>query len=44
LEPYDVVEVTEARLGWAARQFRVRSIDEKYDRGLLTQKVWLGEV
>lgn len=44
LEPYDVVEVTEGRLGWAARRFRVREIVEKYDRGLLTQKVWLGEV
>lgn len=44
LELYDVVAVTEPRLGWAARQFRVRAMTERYDRGRLTQKVWLGEV
>lgn len=43
LELYDIVEVTEARLGWSARAFRVRRIDERYDRGLLTQRVYLGD-
>jgi hypothetical protein len=44
LELYDIVEVTEPRLGWAAQRFRVREIVEKYARGRLTQKVMLGEV
>lgn len=44
LEIYDVVEVTKPLLGWNAKQFRVRRIDERWDRGLLTQTVYLGEV
>jgi hypothetical protein len=43
LELYDRVEVTEPLLGWAARVFRVRRIVEKYDRGRLTQVVYLGD-
>ena len=48
LELYDVVEVTEPRLGWGTtgspRRFRVRGIEERYDRGRLRQRVWLGEI
>jgi hypothetical protein len=44
VELYDVVEVTEARMGWVARAFRVRAIDEVYDRGRLRQTLTLGEV
>ena len=44
LELYDVVTVTEALLGWAAKSFRVRRIAEVYDRGRLTQTVYLGDV
>jgi hypothetical protein len=44
LEVYDVVTVTEPRLGWSARQLRVRGIREEYDKGKLTQVVYLGEV
>lgn len=44
VELYDVVEVTEARMGWTARTFRVRAIDEVYDRGRLRQTLTLGEV
>jgi hypothetical protein len=43
LELYDMVEVTETRLGWEARPFRVRRITEVWDRGRLTQRVWLGD-
>ncbi len=42
LELYDVVSVTEPLLGWAAKTFRVRRIEEKWDRGRLTQKLTLG--
>jgi hypothetical protein len=44
LEVYDKVEVTEALLGWSAKQFRVRRIDERWERGRLTQTVYLGDV
>jgi hypothetical protein len=44
LEIYDVVEVTEPLLGWSAKHFRVRRIDERWDRGRLTQTVYLGDV
>jgi hypothetical protein len=43
LELYDMVEVTEPLLGWEAQHFRVRRIDERWERGCLTQTVWLGE-
>lgn len=43
LELYDIVQVTEPLLGWAAQTFRVRRIAEVWDRGRLTQVVWLGE-
>jgi hypothetical protein len=43
LEVYDRVQVTEARLGWDARPFRVRRIAEVWERGRLTQTVWLGD-
>jgi hypothetical protein len=43
LELHDVVEVTEPLLGWSAKQFRVRRITEKYERGRLTQVVYLGD-
>ena len=42
LELYDMVQVTEPLLGWAAKAFRVRRIAEVWDRGRLTQTVWLG--
>lgn len=42
LELYDVVEVTEPALGWSAKQFRVRRVQERWDRGQLTQRVWMG--
>jgi hypothetical protein len=42
LELFDVVAVTEARLGWSGRQFRVRRIHERWEKGLLTQRVWMG--
>jgi hypothetical protein len=44
LEVHDVVEVTEARLGWVARQLRVRAIRESYGQGRLVQRVELGEI
>ena len=44
LEVLDVVEVTEPVLGWDGRQFRVRRIEERWERGRLWQKLWLGEV
>jgi hypothetical protein len=44
LEVYDVVAVTEVRLGWAAKQFRVRRIDERWKQGRLWQVVYLGSV
>lgn len=43
LEVYNVVEVTEPLLGWSARAFRVRRIAERYERGRLTQTVYLGD-
>jgi hypothetical protein len=43
LEIYDKVQVTEALLGWSAKEFRVRRIAEVWDRGRLTQTVWLGD-
>jgi hypothetical protein len=42
LELYDVVEVTDAALGWTARRFRVRRIVERWDRGRLLQTLYLG--
>ncbi|MEX1020681.1 MAG: hypothetical protein WDZ49_13535 [Litorilinea sp.] len=42
LELYDKVAVTVAALGWSAREFRVRRIHERWDRGRLTQRVWMG--
>lgn len=42
LELYDIVEVTEPKLGWSAKQFRVRRIQERWERGRLTQRVWMG--
>jgi hypothetical protein len=42
LELHDVVEVTEPRLDWNARQFRVRRIQERWEKGKLTQRVWMG--
>jgi hypothetical protein len=42
LELYDVVEVTEAKLGWSNRPFRVRRIREVWERGRLTQTLYLG--
>jgi hypothetical protein len=44
LELYDVIEVDEARLGWSDRQFRVRAIVERWERGWLTQEIFCGEV
>ena len=43
LEVYDWVEVTEPLLSWSAREFRVRRIAERYERGRLTQTVYLGD-
>lgn len=43
LERYDVVEVTEPRLGWDAQRFRVRDIIEEWETGSLTQTLELGE-
>jgi hypothetical protein len=47
LELYDRVEVTEARLGWgpegSPRQFRVRRIVERWEKGQLWQTVYLGD-
>ncbi len=43
LELYDRVEVTEPLLGWSAKSFRVRRIDERYDRGRLWQVIYLGD-
>lgn len=42
LELYDVVEVTADHLSWTAEEFRVRRILERWDRGRLTQTVFLG--
>jgi hypothetical protein len=42
LELYDIVEVTDATLGWTARRFRVRRILERWDRGRLLQTIYLG--
>ncbi len=44
LECYDIVEITEPRLGWSARRFRVRRIAEVWDRGRLVQTLYLGEI
>ena len=43
LELYDVVEVTEPLLGWSGRAFRVRRIAEEWEKGRLTQTVYLGD-
>ena len=43
LELYDRVEVTEPRLGWNARALRVRRIVEHWEKGRLTQAVYLGD-
>ena len=44
VEVMDVVQVTEPVLGWSERMFRVRRIEERWERGRLWQKLWLGEV
>jgi hypothetical protein len=44
LEVYDLVELTDARMAWTAQQFRVRRIQEVYDRGHLTHTLFLGDV
>lgn len=43
LELYDRVEVTEPLLSWSAQAFRVRRIAEVYERGRLTQIIYLGD-
>lgn len=42
LELYDVVEITEPALGWAARRFRLHRIVERWERGRLVQTLYLG--
>lgn len=42
LEVHDLVRVTLPELGWSARLLRVRRIAETYDRGRLTQRLYLG--
>lgn len=42
LELYDIVHLTDPTLGWSATPFRVRAWSEHYDRGRLTQTLWLG--
>ena len=44
LEVLDVVQVTESTLGWSAEQFRVRRIEERWEKGRLWQKLYLGEI
>jgi hypothetical protein len=43
LELYDRVEVTEPRLGWSSRAFRVRRIVERWEQGRLWQVIYLGD-
>lgn len=43
LELYDVVKVTEPLLGWNEKAFRVRRIREVWERGRLTQTLYLGD-
>jgi hypothetical protein len=43
LEVYVMVQVSEARLGWNARLFRVRRIVERWEQGRLWQVVYLGD-
>jgi hypothetical protein len=44
LEVYDLIEVTDSRMGWTNQQFRVRRTQEVYDRGRLTHTLYLGDV
>lgn len=43
LELYDIVEVTDAALGWTARRLRVRRLAEEWNRGRLVQTLYLGD-